>query len=245
MGSGQEVRIINLIDDHSRYNAESLAVIACTSVRVWEAFCRAAARLGLPAEFLDDNGRAYTSQANEDPVVFQAHLARLGVRQIRVRAYHPQTCGKVERFHQTQRRWLNAQPTAATVAELQVLLDRFRHVYNTERPHRSIGRRTPAQVWAAQPPAAPLRGGEEPTARVSAGRADADGKLVASRRLSIGVGVEWAHHHLTLVRRGDHATVIATVTGEIVRELTIDSSRNYQGSGRPRGGPRRSRRPVV
>lgn len=242
--SGQEVRIINIIDDHSRFNADSLAVANCTSVRVWEAFCRAAERLGLPAEFLDDNGRAYTSRPNEAPAVFQDHLGRLGVHQIRSRANHPQTCGKVERFHQTQRRWLNAQPQAATVAELQALLDRFREIYNTQRPHRSLGRRTPAEVWAAQPAATPARAADQPRTRITAGRVDAGGTLGVGRRVAIHIGVEWAHHHLTLIRRGEEATVIATTTGEIVRELVIDPERRNQPSGKRRGGPRRPRRQV-
>ena len=150
LASGQEVRIVNLLDDHSRLNVDSLAVALVTSTRVWEAFVRGAGRHGLPAEFLDDNGRAYVSPRDQQPVLFQARLAQLGVHQIRARFHHPQTCGKVERFHQTQRRWLAARPAAATVSELQGLLDQFREVYNLHRPHRALGRRPP------QPPPASL-----------------------------------------------------------------------------------------
>jgi hypothetical protein len=77
----------------------------------------------VPAEFLNDNGRAYVSPPGQAPVLFQAHLLRLGVRQIRSSPFHPQTCGKVERFHWTQWQWLRVQPRAATVAELQEQLD--------------------------------------------------------------------------------------------------------------------------
>ena len=151
LASRQEVRIINLLDDHSRLNVDSLAVPLCRSERVWQCFSRAIARHGVPAEFLNDNGRAYVSPPGQCPVLFQAHLVRLGVRQIRSSPFHPQTCGKVERFHQTQSRWLRAQPVAATVAELQEQLDCFRVIYNEHRPHRALARRTPIKVWSAAP----------------------------------------------------------------------------------------------
>lgn len=242
LASGQEVRIINLIDDHSRLNVDSLAVAVCTSARVWEAFTRAASRHGLPAEFLDDNGRAYVSLRGEQPVLFQAHLARLGVRQIRARAYHPQTCGKVERFHQTQRRWLSARPVAATLAELQALLDEFRSIYNYSRPHRALGRRTPATAWAAQPPAAPPTRADEPPVLFGASLVNATGTISTSGRQIIGLGTEWAYHHVTVVRRGQMAIIIDTHTGEIIRELTVDPNRRYQPTGRPRGGPARGKK---
>jgi transposase InsO family protein len=242
LASGQEVRIINLIDDHSRLNVDSLAVAVCTSARVWEAFARAVSRHGLPAEFLDDNGRAYVSPRGEQPVLFQAHLDRLGVRQIRSRAYHPQTCGKVERFHQTQRRWLTARPPAATLAELQALLDDFRQVYNHSRPHRALGRRTPGTVWAAQPAAAPAHRADEPPVLIGASLVGPSGTISTSGHFVIGLGTEWAYRHVTVVRRGLTVTVIDTNTGEIVRELTIDPNRRYQSTGRPRGGPARGRK---
>jgi transposase InsO family protein len=242
LASTQEVRIINLIDDHSRLNVDSLAVALCTSARVWECFSRAVARHGLPAEFLDDNGRAYVSPRGEAAVIFQAHLARLDVRQIRARPYHPQTCGKVERFHQTQRRWLDARPAAATLAELQDHLDEFRTVYNQNRPHRALGRRTPAEVWSAQRPATPVAAAGDPPVLFGACLANADGTVWPSRRLSIGLGVQWAYRHMTVIRRGNLAIVIDTYTGEIARELTVDPTRRYQPTGRPRGGPRQPRK---
>lgn len=235
LASGQEVRIINLLDDHSRLNVDSLAAIRCTSERVWESFCRASKRYGHPAEFLDDNGRPYTALKGHAPVVFQAHLARLGVHQIRSSPYHPQTCGKVERFHQTQRRWLDAQPVAATVAELQVLLDSFRRIYNEQRQHRALGRRTPAQVWAAQVPAAPAAMLAPTPVVVSAHTVANNGRVDVGSGLSIGLGMAWAYRHVTVIRNGSAATVIDTTTAEIARELTIDPTRRYQ--------PRRPARP--
>ena len=235
LATGQEVRIINILDDHSRMNVDSLSVANCTSVRVWESFTRGAERLGVPAEFLNDNGRAWISPPRVGPTVFQGHLARLGVRHLHSRPFHPQTCGKAERFHQTQRRWLDARPPAWTIAELQGLLDEFRELYNNRRPHRALARRTPAAVWSAQPPATPAHPALDPAITFGSGQVASNGVVQVGHRYQVGLGAEWAHHHVTLIRRGLELTVITTSTGEIIRELVIDPSRRYQPSGNSRG----------
>jgi transposase InsO family protein len=242
LANGQEVKIINMLDDHSRLNVDSLAVALCRSSRIWEAFCRAVERYGVPAEFLNDNGRAWRSPDGHKPVEFQAGLASLGVKALHSSPYHPQTCGKVERFHQTQRRWLEAHPQAATVAELQTLLDSFREIYNQQRPHRGIGRRIPAEVWSAQPPATPATPVEVPATIVTSCTVKTNGQIWAGNRICIGVGSKWAGHPVTVIRRGLIATVISADTGEIIRELTIDPNRIYQGTGIP-GGGRKPRHP--
>ena len=81
--------------------------------------------------------------------------AHARIRVVHSRPYHPQTCGKVERFHQTLKRFLAKQDPADTIVELQSQLDRFADYYNTVRPHRAIGRRTPAEAFAARPKATP------------------------------------------------------------------------------------------
>ncbi len=58
------------------------------------------------------------------------------------RPYHPQTCGKVERFHQTLKKWLARQPWAATIGRLQAQLDTFTIYHNTVGPHRALDRST-------------------------------------------------------------------------------------------------------
>jgi hypothetical protein len=105
---------------------------------------------------LTDNGAVFTGkQRGQGRVVLEVQL---GLRRVRVshsRPCHPQTCGKVERFHQTLKKWLAAQPPAATIAKLQRQLNRLCRYYNTVRPHRALGRRTPAQAYAARPKAVP------------------------------------------------------------------------------------------
>jgi hypothetical protein len=87
---------------------------------------------------------------------FEKELRRLHVTQKNSTPNHPQTCGKVERLHQTQKKWLTAQPDQpATIDELQALLDPFRDEYNHRRPHRGLNRTTPATAYAARPKATP------------------------------------------------------------------------------------------
>ena len=95
LAGGREVRIINMLDDHSRLNVDSLAVLACRSADIWTCFTRAVARHGIPAAFLNDNGRAWVSAEDFAPVLFARNLERAGVHQIRTSPYHPQTNGKV------------------------------------------------------------------------------------------------------------------------------------------------------
>jgi hypothetical protein len=83
-------------------------------------------------------------------------LASLGIAYKHSRPYHPQTCGKVERFHQTEKKFLARQdPPIATIRALQHHLDRFVNYYNTTRPHRSLGRRTPLDTFTARSRAYP------------------------------------------------------------------------------------------
>ena len=113
-------------------------------------------RWGMPAEVLTDNGAVFTGkQRGQGRVTLEVQCGLRGIRISHSRPYHPQTCGKVERFHQTLKKWLAAQPRAATLAGLQRQLNRFRTYYNTIRPHRALRRRTPAQAYAARPKAIP------------------------------------------------------------------------------------------
>jgi transposase InsO family protein len=87
---------------------------------------------------LSDNGAVFTATPRKGRVLLQAELERLGISSKDSRPYHPQTCGKVERLHQTLKRYLDAQEPATTLAELQGQLDRFVHYYNNVRPHRPL-----------------------------------------------------------------------------------------------------------
>src|SRR5215204_1723963 len=155
LADGTEVEILNWLDDHSRY------LLACTVFRrvagddVVATFTAAGDAHGWPAATLTDNGSVYTSRFTGGRNGFEYVLAYLGVRQKNGAPGHPQTQGKVERFQQTLKRWLERQPAARTLAELQAQLDVFRLEYNEHRPHRAIGRITPGEAYRATPRAVP------------------------------------------------------------------------------------------
>ena len=227
LATSEIVKILNVIDDHSRLLLASTATVNCTGTFALDTLTDAAAVLGWPARFLSDNARAFRH-------VLATALAELGIAAGHSRPYHPQTNGKVERFHQTLKRWLARQPTAATVEELQVQLDIFRHIYNHQRPHRSLDRQFPAQVWADAPKSGPASRPITPTEiyrnKIHAGRVE-----IGHHRYGITVGAAY---------NGDHALTIITGTachifidGQLVRALTLDPARRtqplYDRPGRP------------
>jgi len=152
------VKIINVVDDHSRLALASVAAASCTGAAAFEAIAASAGDWGWPERVLSDNAGALRH-------VLADALSAIGVDAGHSRPYHPQTCGKVERFHQTLKRFLAAQDPAATLTELQAQLDAFRDHYNHRRGHRPLGRRTPAHVWAQSPRSGPAnRALETPSA---------------------------------------------------------------------------------
>ena len=196
-------------------------------------FHQAAARHGFPASMLTDNGAVFTANSRgQGRCAIELELARAGISFHHSTPYHPQTCGKVERFHQTLKKWLRKQAPAATVVELQAQLDWFRDYYNTVRPHRAIGRNTPAAAFAARPKAAPSRPGEPFPShyRIRRDRIDPSGVVTLrydSRLHHIGLGRRHAGTRV-VVLVADLDVRVVSEDGELLRELTLDPSRDYQ-----------------
>jgi transposase InsO family protein len=143
-----DVEILDIIDDHSRVAIASIARAVTTSPDVVDTVTAAFAHWGTPAAILTDNGAIFTATPRRGGrTALQILLGELGINYINSRPYHPQTCGKVERFHQTLKKRLTALPPAATIAELQDQIDDFRTYYNTTRPHRALHRSTPIQAF--------------------------------------------------------------------------------------------------
>jgi transposase InsO family protein len=234
---GTDVEILDVVDDHSRLCVASTARTVFKAVDVVACVHEAATTCGYPASLLTDNGAVFTAAYRGNGwVALERELIALGVRLTHSRPYHPQTCGKVERFHQTLKRWL-ARHRAATIDELQIRLDEFRHTYNTKRPHRALGRRTPQTVYDARPKAAPAAPGPDvPTHyRVRRDRIDQSGTITvryASRLHHIGLG---RRHAGTRVLVLVHETDIRVLTedGQILRALELDPTRDYQPQARP------------
>jgi transposase InsO family protein len=237
LADGSGVEILNIIDDHSRLDLTSQARATTNGEDVVASFRAAFRRHGIPARVLTDNAAIFTGKPRRGGrVALELELDLLRVRLDHCRAYHPQTCGKVERFHQTQKKWLAAQPPAATIAGLQRQLDRFRRYYNTRRPHRAIGRQTPAAAYAARPKAKPTGPRIRPHYRVRRDRVDAGGVITVrydSRLRHIGLGREHARKRVLALIADRYIRVIDYETGELLRDLTLDPTRDYQPRGRP------------
>lgn len=147
--------ILNMLDDHSRLFLAARAYPTVKAADVVDVFRMAIALHGAPASLLCDNGAVFTATPRGGKVLLQAELERLGIAAKNSRPYHPQTCGKVERLHQTLKRYLARQAPAPTLADLQRQLDGFTRYYNARRPHRALGGRTPLQAFGARVKARP------------------------------------------------------------------------------------------
>jgi transposase InsO family protein len=232
LSPSREVEILNVIDDHSRLVVASDARTTFKAADVVGSFHRAASTWGFPASLLTDNGAVFTAVPRRGRCAIEIETARLGIRYVHSSPYHPQTCGKVERFHQTLKKWLFRQPKARAIEELQAQLDRFGATYNTVRPHRAIGRRTPAEAFAARPKATPLLPELEVPShfRVRRDKVDTTGVITLrhnSRLHHIGLGRGLVGTRVLALVDGLRVRVL-TEDGELLRELTLDPSRDYQ-----------------
>ena len=189
-------------------------------------------RTDIPASTLTDNGMVYTARLRRRPrrpQPLEHELRRLDIVQKNSRPNHPTTCGKVERFQQTLKKWLRAQPDQpATIAELQALLDTFVDEYNHHRPHRSLPHRaTPAAAYQATPQSHPDRRPQTPTPTTASAttRVDKAGNVtlrVTGRLHHIGIGRTYARTRVILLVQDLDIRVINAATGELLRDLTID-----------------------
>ena len=229
LADGTAAAIAGTLDDHSRYvPALRAAGGQGTAELVWSTMLAGITECGIPAMSLADNGMVYTGRLHAFEAAFEANLRALGTHTINSTPGHPQTCGKIERFWQTLKKWLRARRAPATLDELNELLAQFRDFYNHHRPHRALRGTTPAEAFTATPKAHPA---DHPLpARVFVSRhtvGEISGKLhVAPYR--VNVGLRWAGHHCDVVRHADHIAIFSGTT--LIRELTADPTREYQPS---------------
>lgn len=248
LAGDRDVDILTWLDDCSRYALNITAHHRITTPIVLAQFRAVVEKHGIPASTLTDNGMVFTTRLSGigragGRNAFEAELRHLNVDQKNSRPGHPTTQGKVERFQQTMKNWLraaNAQPT--TIAELQQLLDRFAQEYNHDRPHRSLPHRaTPATIYQRLPKAAPT-GTRETDAheRVRRDRVDDAGSItlrVNGRLHHIGIGRPHARTPVIILAHDLHVRVVNAQTGELLRELTIDTTRDYQPQTRKLPNP--------
>jgi transposase InsO family protein len=246
LADGTGVEILSWLDDHSRCALSVTAYARVTGPIVVAAFRDAIAVHGAPASVLSDNGMVFTTRFSGGKGgrnAFEAELRRLGVVQKNSRPNKPTTCGKVERFQQTLKKWLRAQPVQpTTLTQLQTLLDTFVVQYNRHRPHRSLPHRaTPATAYAARPKATPGDRGPDTHHRIRHDRVDTTGVVTlrhAGRLHHIGIGRTHARTHIILLIQDLDIRILDATTGELLRELTLDPTRDYQPTGAPKGPTR-------
>jgi transposase InsO family protein len=252
LDTGADIEVLTWLDDHSRYVLHVTAHPRITGRIVVKTFTETAAQHGYPASVLTDNGLVYTTRfagGRGGRNGLESELQRLDIVQKNSRPNHPTTCGKVERFQQTMKKWLTAQPVQpTTIAELQALIDQFVPAYNNDRPHRSLPHRaTPATAYQARPKAGPSADRSTDTHyRVLNDKIDTLGKLslrLNGRMHHIGVGAEHARTQVLKLVDGLHIRIINAATGELLRELTLDPTRDYQPLGRPPGPKPKTRKP--
>lgn len=244
LADGTDTEIIDFLDDHSRSLLHLTAHPRVTGPIVVEAFLATAQEYGLPASTLTDNGMVYTTRlagGRGGRNAFENLLASLGITQKNGHPGHPQTQGKIERFHQTLKKWLRSQPEAHTLADLNELLAKFRHVYNHERPHRALDRRTPAQAYEATPKAAPAIAAQGRHWRIRTDRVDTVGVVTlrhAGRLRHLGIGRAHKHKRIILLVHDTDVTALEHGTGEILAEFTIDPTKDYQPRKQNTPGPK-------
>jgi transposase InsO family protein len=230
LAGGEHAEILNFIDDHSRLFLASDAYTTVKAQDVVDSFHKAAALHGLPASLLSDNGAVFTASPRHGKVLLQSELQRLGIASKNSRPYHPQTCGKIERLHQTLKRYLAKQPPANTLPELQAQLDTFVHYYNDIRPHRALDGRTPLQAYSTRIKAKPTGQAAKAHFRVRQDKVDQTGKVTLryhSKLYKIGLGRAHKGRPVKLLIADQNIRVI-DLQGQLIRELTLDPTRNYQ-----------------
>ncbi|MGH9195184.1 MAG: IS481 family transposase [Acidimicrobiia bacterium] len=235
IADGTSLEVLNIIDDHSRLCVASHAFVTVRSPDVVRTLHRAAERLGYPESLLTDNGAIFTAASRRNDVgAIEPELLSLGIRSKHSRPYHPQTCGKVERFHQTVKLYLAKQPPPSTKKQLQAQLDTFVAYYNEFRPHRAIGRKTPAKAFAARERSYPRGPIIDCTGyRVRSDKVDTHGGVTLrykGRLHHIGIGRAYKGWRVVMLVAGLEIKILSLEGGQL-RHLTLDPTKDYQPIG--------------
>jgi len=229
---GAKVEILDFVDDYSRMVVAAVVVPVATAADVVATFYKGASSWGFPASMLTDNGCIFTAQFRNGRCGFETELATLGIAIKHGKPYHPQTQGKIERFHKTLKRWLRKRDRATSIAELQAQIDYFVRYYNETRPHSARGMIPPRQAFDALEKALPDpdKYPMTPHTRVRHDKIDKTGVFTlrhGTRLHHIGVGRGHKGRRV-LVLVCDLDIRVLSEDGELLRHLTLDPSKDYQ-----------------
>lgn len=256
LAGGRKCAIFQLQDDHSRVAVATYVDRAETSAGAIAVVRKGIAARGTPQRLLTDNGSALNPSRRGLRGELVTFVTGLGIEAITGKPGKPTTQGKNERFHQTLFRWLDKQPLARTIVELQALVDEFDIIYNTERPHQGLpGRVTPQQAWDLTPLAEPLR----PAAPPDAVEVPGVDLAPAAQSKSLGTAVRKVQPNGVIRARGTTYNVSKHRAGQIVHiawdettmvvadddgEIILERDRppkgvRYSGNSRPPYGDRK------
>lgn len=231
LAGAEQVVVFEVKDDCSRTQIANLGWTAEDTMGAWECLARGIDEFGTPHLLLSDNSLAFSGKLHNRIVLVEKNLIALGIKSITSRPYHPQTCGKNERGHQTLQKWLAARPTAATLIDLQALLDRYQREFNN-RPHQGLDpNQTPLERRIAAARHTPIQAGPDQPTLVRHCTAKYGG-FINWEGLSIAVGRELAGRILVVFATGDHLLIF--FRHHLVRDLILDRTRRYQGLPQPR-----------
>jgi transposase InsO family protein len=232
--NGDGAEIITFLDDHSRYALSVTVHTRITGTIVVNEFLETVETHGSPASVLTDNAMVYTARfatGKGGKNRFERTLIDLQIIQKHSRPNHPTTCGKVERFQQTLKKWLTAQPEAGTLHQLQDQIDAFVDEYNHRRPHRSLGRATPAASYTMLPKAGPGESDIEGHYRIRHDIVGDTGTVTLRHKGTlhhIGIGRTHARTHIIMLIDNRDIRIVDPATGELLRQLILDPTHNYQ-----------------
>lgn len=239
LSDGTEVEIISCLDDRSRLCCAIEAFLELSGNAAISVFDAACDEWGPPESVLSDRGSIFTGRTKHTVCDFERHVWTKGVYTLNGRPYHPQTQGKVERFHRTLIEWLEDEGPFHTLDALNASLVEFRRHYNEERPNQALGEATtPAEVFAAVDKAGPDPELAAERCRREVIRPTAETGHVNYGAWVIGLGRVWARTKVRVIDTGEVIQVWAA-DGSLIREVVPDPTRSYLGTGKPRGRPAR------
>ncbi len=143
LGNGVRCYPLTILDDHSRFSIRIEPKDSASGVK--DSFILAFQEYGLPNSVLSDNGAQFAGP-HKGLSFFERFLMDLDILPIHGRPLHPQTQGKIERFHRSLKQEV-LHTTPANMAEAKARLENWRWLYNEVRPHLALGMKTPASVY--------------------------------------------------------------------------------------------------
>lgn len=136
---------LDIIDDHSRF-AIKIAPHLSTANVVIPVFTEAFREFGLPDSILSDNGAQFAG-FKKGYTQFERWLMDLDILPIHGRIKHPQTQGKIERFHRTMKNELLNHTQISNIEDAKIKFCIWRDKYNNLRPHEALGMQRPGEVY--------------------------------------------------------------------------------------------------